>query len=98
MSSWFERQLRRQSDLAQGADADLVLGNRKRFKRAFMLMGFGALFLFISKVGIPGTLGKILFDVSFLCLVVGFALATWARAQDSILRKPDPDEPPKLFR
>jgi hypothetical protein len=97
MSSWFERRLRRQSDLAR--DADLVRNNRNRFKRALILMGFGALFLiFISKVQIPGTLGKILFDVSFLCFLVGFALATWTRAEDSFLRKPDPDEPPKLFR
>ena len=99
MSSWFERWRRRQYDLAHSVDADLVSDNRKRFKIAFLLMGLGALLAFLfSRLQVPGTLGKILFGVSFSCFLIGLVLAWWARAEDSFLSKPDRDEPPKLLK
>jgi len=45
--SWFERWSRRQDELAQGVDADLVRENRKQYIRAFWLLGFGFLLAFL---------------------------------------------------
>jgi hypothetical protein len=49
--SWFERWSRRQDELAQGADADLVRDNRRRYRAGFLLLGFATLLsLLVSKV------------------------------------------------
>ena len=48
---WFERWSRRQDELAQGADADLVRDNRRRYRLGFLLLGFATLLsLLVSKV------------------------------------------------
>jgi len=70
--------------------------NRWRFKVAFASVGSGGLIiLLILKVH---TFRKILVLVPGLLLLVGFILATWARAEESFLSWPDPDEPPKLIK
>ena len=41
MPSWLERWHKRQRELAQGADADLMRANRRRFRVALGLIGGG---------------------------------------------------------
>ena len=58
---WFERWSRRQDELAQGADPDLVRDNRKRYRLAFWLLGFAILLsLLVSKVDLGKQLIRVM--------------------------------------
>ncbi|MGB7120665.1 MAG: hypothetical protein WBE02_13120 [Bradyrhizobium sp.] len=99
MSSWLERWCKRESDLAQGADADLVRDNRNRYKFAFGLIGIGFLLgLLYSNIQIPNTLRSIVLGVALVSVIGGFLLAAWARQEEAFLNKPDSEEPPRIFR
>jgi hypothetical protein len=99
MSSWLERWRKRKSDLAHGVDADLVRDNRNRYKLAFGLIGLGFLLgLLDSKIQIPSTLRSIVVGMVFMSIIGGFLLAAWARQEDAFLSKPDPEEPPRIFK
>lgn len=99
MSSWFERWPQRQRDLRQGVDADLVRDNRNRYRLAFGLIGFGFLLgLLDAKIQIPGTLRLIVVGMAIASAVAGFSLAAWARQEGAFLSKPDPEEPPRIFK
>ena len=99
MSSWFERWRQRQRDLAQGVDADLIRDNRNRYKLAFGLIGFAFLLsLLASKIQNTSTLRMIIVGMAVVSLVVGFLLAAWARQEAAFLNKPDPEEPPRIFK
>jgi hypothetical protein len=99
MSNWFRRFRERQRDLAQGADADLVRGNSNRYRFAFGLIGFGFLLeLLAAKIKIPGTLRSVVVGMAIASVVAGFFLAAWARQEGAYLSKPDPEEPPSVFK
>jgi hypothetical protein len=48
MSGWWERWQRRQCELTQGVDADLVRDNRRRYKLALGLLAFGLSLIFLN--------------------------------------------------
>jgi hypothetical protein len=99
MSSWLERWRQRQCELAQGSDADLVRDNRNRYRLAFGLMGFGFLLsLLDTKVKIPNTFRLIVVGIATVSLITGFLLALWATQMGAFLRKPDPEEPPRMIK
>jgi hypothetical protein len=97
--NWFDRWQVRQYQLASGVDADLVRDNQKRYRLAFGLLGIGfALGWLATKVHLPDTLRWIVSSVATVSLVAGMVLAGRARQQAGFLRKPDPEEPPKIFK
>lgn len=99
MNSWFDRWRQRQSDLAQGVDADLVRDNSNRYRLAFGLIGFGFLLgLLDAKIQVPRTLHLILVAIVVVSLITGVLLAAWARQEAAFLSRPDPKEPPRMFK
>ena len=97
--NWFERWRQREFELARGVDADLVADNQKRYRLASMLLAFGfALGLMVSKVHLRSTLHLIVVVIATVCLIGGFALAAWARQESAFLRKPEAENPPKIFK
>jgi hypothetical protein len=99
MFGWIRRWNQRQRDLTRGVDADLVRDNRKRYKLAFGLQGL-ALFLILlcAKFHIPRTLRWILSAAAGLSFLAGWLLALWAQQEAGFLNKPDPEEPPRIFK
>jgi hypothetical protein len=96
---WFERYHRRQDELARGADADLVRDNRKRYILAFSLLGLAILLsLLVSKVHPGEQLRLVLRVVAAGSGVAGLLLLTWARQEEIVLDKPDPEPPPRIFK
>jgi hypothetical protein len=99
MLEWFRRQQKRQADLANGADADLVLDNRNRSRLALYLIGFAILLRVIeAKVHFVGVWHTIVVATTLALLVGGVVLEQWARAERSFLDKPDPQEPKRLWK
>jgi hypothetical protein len=99
MSSWFKRWRQRERDLIRGVDADLVSDNRKRYRLAFGLLGLGFLLsLLDAKVQIPSALRLIVVGMATVSFVAGILLAAWARKEVAFLSKPDPEEPPSMFK
>jgi hypothetical protein len=96
---WFERWSRRQDELAQGADTDLVRDNRKRYRLAFSLLGFAILLsLLVSKVDLGKQLRLVMSVVAAGSGVAGLLLLMWARQEQAFLHKPEPEVPPKIFK
>lgn len=99
MGSWFERWRQRQSDLDQGVDADLVRDNRRRYRLAFGLIGSGLLLGFLdAKIHFPSSLRLIVVGVAITFGVTDFFLAAWAQKEAAFLRRPDPEDPPRIFK
>ena len=99
MSTWFERYQRRKRELAQGVDADLVRSNRARYKLAFVLFGFGFLLALMTTTLNPiGISDKIGFVLAMLVIISGLAVGRRASAESAFLSKPDPEDPPRIFR
>jgi hypothetical protein len=99
MSGWLQRWSQRQHDLARGVDADLIRDNGKRYKVAFGLIGLGLLLALLgSTVHNPGFLRWTLLVTGSVSAVVGFLMAMWAREEAAFLNKPDPEEPPTIFK
>jgi hypothetical protein len=97
--SWWERWRERQYQLAQGVDANLVRGNHQRFRLAFGLLVFAFLLgILASKFHLPSTLRFIIGVIVIAAVLVGFVLAAWARQEAAFLSKPDPEEPPQIFK
>ena len=95
MPSW----LKRQRELAQGADADLMRANRRRFRLAFGLAGVGfVLGVFGVKLHLPSTFDTALRVIAAACVGLGFVLGQWARRERTFLTQPDPDGPISVFR
>jgi hypothetical protein len=79
--------------------ADLVADKQKRYRLALVLLAFGfALGLMVSKVQLPSTLHLIVVVIATMSLFGGFALAAWARQESAFLRKPETENPPKIFK
>src|SRR5262245_58160367 len=96
--NWFERWRQRQSELANGVDADLVQDNQKRYRIGFGLIAVGlAVGLLASKVQLPWTIRSVVTTIATLSLLAGFLLTAWARQESAFLRKPEPEKPPKIL-
>jgi hypothetical protein len=99
MSGWLARYMQRQRELAQGVDADLVSDNRRRYAIAWRLLGLAFLLLFLgAKVPMPRILRNVFLGAIMAALVGGFVMAQWARLGQASLEKPDPEEPPSIFK
>ena len=97
--SWFERWSRRQDELAHGADADLVRDNRRRYRTGFLLLGFAALLsLLVSKIDLGEHLRQAVGVAAAGSGVAGLLLLIWARQEQIVLHKPDPEPPSKIFK
>jgi hypothetical protein len=99
MSSWLERWRQRQRELACGVDADLVRDNNRRYKLAGGLIGLGFLLVLVGlKAHVSGVLPMILTTMGGALVIAGWFLAIWANRMDILLRKPDGEEPPRIFK
>jgi hypothetical protein len=99
MRGWFQRRSQRRHDLTRGVDADLVRDNRKRFKIAFGLIGLGILLALLGgELHTANLLHWVLLDTGGVSVLAGFLLAIWAREESAFLTKPDPEEPPTIFK
>jgi hypothetical protein len=98
MHNPLQRWNKRQFELANGADADLVGGNRSRSKLAFWFMGGGTLLLSLDALfSVPIWFQRLVFFCSVLTIVVGFLLFRWASAEDAFLSRPEPKGPPSIL-
>ena len=99
MESWLERWRKRQIELAEGADADVVQSYRRRFKTAFRLLGV-AVVLLLAEARIPlfHRLDLVLRTIAIICFLPGIVLVRWAAAERDFLIKPEPEKPPTVFK
>ena len=92
MSGWLERWRNRQRELAEGADADLVQANRRRFRVAFGLIGLAfVLGLLDARLHLPHVLNVVLRCAAAVSGLVGIVMAKWAQQEDVFLRRPEPE-------
>jgi len=99
MSSWLARRRQRQHELDSGVDADLIFDNRKRYRRAAVLIASGILLALLSASSfIVGLLRLIVGGLAALSFISGYLLALWARRADMFLHEPDAEDPPRLFK
>jgi hypothetical protein len=99
MADWLERWRKRQREIAEGTDADLVQANRTRFRVAFSLVGVGFILMVLGgKLRSTGRLDTVLRVIAAVSVVVGFVLGRWARSEREFLTRPDPESPPEIFR
>jgi protein-S-isoprenylcysteine O-methyltransferase Ste14 len=99
MSGYLRRWSQRQRDLSRGVDAGLVRDNRKRYKVAFGLVALGLLLAMLgSKVHTPSLVHWMLVVAGGVSVVVGFLMGMWAQQESAFLSKPDPEEPPTIFK
>jgi hypothetical protein len=99
VSSWFKRWFERQDALERGVDVDLVAGNRRKWKLVSWFVGCGVLLLSLDALfPIPSWLRPLVFFPAALLIIAGFVLLRWASAEHAFLNKPEPKEPPSIFR
>ena len=99
MNSWLKRFIKRQRDLTEGADTDLVHGNRRRFAIGLGVLAAGFLLIYWSvQLSFAPTLHKILVVAGILLFLAGAVLAEWASREWWSLHKPDPEEPPSILK
>jgi len=94
---YFSRYIQRKRDLAAGVDADLVAGNRKKF-RVGLLLFIGGFLLFAGSAKIHGVMAEVLRWIGGATFMVGFFMVTWAQQERAFLNRPDPKKPPSLFK
>lgn len=99
MWDWLERWQQRQRELQQGVDADLVRANRRRWKVCWSLFGLSFLIIAIeATVKLSEAWHRVALGLFMVCLGGGLVLGQWARAEQGFLQRPNPKEPPRLFR
>jgi hypothetical protein len=99
MPTWFERFQKRQRELAEGADADLMQANKRRSRVSLCLFGLAiVLILFNLKFPVPTLLEKVLLVVAGVSAAAGIVIGKWAQAEHGFLTDPDPESPPEIFR
>lgn len=97
--SWLQRYLQRRYDLARGVDADLVAANRKRWKLSTALFCAGVLLGWLeTKLPLPHALRLAADILALFSLAAGIALFHWAWQVDAFLSRPDPEQPPDIFK
>lgn len=98
MAGWLDRWQKRQIELAEGADADLVQANRRKSRTAFGLVALAVLLVLTSaKTQLPHKLDLVLRIIAMISFSVGLVLAKWAAAEHAFLTKPEPEEPPGIL-
>jgi hypothetical protein len=98
MNSWLQRWYQRHRDLSLGVDSDLVRDNRRRYKLSFGLLSVGMLLILLgTKLHSPSTVRWILVGIAAVSFLAGSFLAHWAQQEAAFLRKPAPEEPPRIF-
>ena len=94
-----QRWRKRQYDLQSGADADLVRDNRRRFRLAGLLFGFSFLLMGAQAAyKFQGPLHEIVVALTTISLVGALLFSRWAMAESAFLSRPDPKQPPKLWK
>jgi len=97
--SWVQRWLERRNQIARGADAQLFAENARRFRWWAALLVAGCLLSWLDlKLPLAHAAHIALNIVVFILLGVSVFLFRWAQAQDSFLRRPDPEDPPSIFK
>jgi hypothetical protein len=95
----FRRRVARYRDLKRGVDEDLVRGVKRRIRLALSLLGSGFFLMFIvSKAQPGGFLGTAGLIIAFALALGGMVLAWLSGMELSFLSRPDPKEPPRLFK
>jgi hypothetical protein len=85
---WWERWRQRQQELAEGADADLVRDNRKKWLWSIALSGAGSLMLFVfTRIRLWKPLEAVVLVVGFGLFIAGFLLGRWALAESCFPRQ-----------
>jgi hypothetical protein len=80
-------------------NADLWRDNRRKWKISTFLFVAGFLvILALMKVRLPRPILEILLSAAFLTYLAGLVGLHWARAESDFLRKPDPKQPPSLWK
>ena len=99
MWNWLDSHLQRKREIQQGADADLVRANRRRWRLCWSLFGLSFLLIGIqSKVRMSEPLQDVMLGLFVACFGGSLFLGHWARAEQAFLNRPDPKEPPRLFK
>jgi hypothetical protein len=99
MMGWLKRWQRRQEELGQGVDADLVRDNRRKFRLVDWLSGLSILFVFIAwKMRFWGGLRAVFGVAAAVLFVAGGILRYWAQAENNFLDRPDSEEPPSILK
>jgi len=99
MLEWFGRYLRRQRELATGVDADLVRGNRRKFRLATSLFVLASLFSGIDRIVKPrGFIQEVFVWVIGMLFLGGTLVMVWAWQERAFLDKPDAKKPPSPFK
>lgn len=99
MPSWVERWQTRRRELAEGADADLIRANRKKFRVALSLIALAiAVTAIDAKFGLLRSLDIALRIMAVSCFVIGLVIGRWARAEREFLNRPDSEGPPEIFK
>ena len=89
----------RQRELAEGADADLVQANRRRFRFAYGLIGLAfGLGLLDARLHLPHVLDIVLGCAAVVSGLAGIVMAKWAQQEDVFLKRPEPEGPPTIFK
>ena len=99
MWDYLERCRQRYIDLKQGADADLVQDNNKRWKRSLIMIAFGFLLMgILSYVKLPEPWDKVVIVATIILFIGGLLLERFAFLWDCFLDRPDPKGPPSMFK
>jgi hypothetical protein len=99
MSRWLERWVNRQRELAEGADADLVQANRRRFRIAFGLVGLAfVLGLLDARFHFTPMLHITVRCTAVVSGLVGMVMAKWAQHERAFLNRPESESPPTIFK
>src|SRR5258707_2602081 len=96
---WFERRRKRRQELAEGADADLVQDNRRRFKTAYGSIGLVFVLGLLSAIPqLPIFLKTGFRGGAAISCIIGVVLFKWAQVEENFLMRPDQEKPPEIFR
>jgi hypothetical protein len=99
MPGWIDRYRKRQRELAEGADADLMQANRRRSGLAFRLMTLGLVMgLLGAKLHLVAMLGAALQAGGVFSFLLAVGIAKWAQQEQAFLTRPDSEGPPEIFR
>jgi hypothetical protein len=98
MPGWVNRWQKRRREAGEGADADIMQANHRRFRVAFALIGFAVLLALLgAKLLFPVPIDTVLRAAAGICGVVGFVMAKWAQQEHAFLTRPDSGSPPEII-